>query len=374
MPIDFDPDEAGRAPEIPLAPDQRRRTAPGTPETPSESKESGEPETPARSENLGKPERSTKLSGPDSRQVPDSHEVPEKPDGPGRLDGSGEPKQPGNWGASDGPGSDAFRQQQIAAHLKYQERVAGADRAYEARQAWAEAVPGLRAAWAEHLQNHPQRPGVRYETQPDGSWVAGNGRGLSPEQNAEATKACADLRDEADQVILPAMQRVEAASPDGHLAGLEHMLKGEDRLKEKLADYLRAPGVTVRGAIDKVPDAVRFTLTYESDRYAEGVPADVDRIKAEGFELLKLKNLWNADQYKGVNSQWRRPDTGVRFEMQFHTPESLEAKELTHDAYERLRSKTASAAEERDLEGYQRRANALLRVPSGTDRIKDFPE
>ena len=73
-------------------------------------------------------------------------------------------------------------------------------------------------------------------------------------------------------------------------------------------------------------------------RYAEGVRTDVDRLKAEGFELIKLKNLWTADQYKGINSQWRMPETGQRLEMQFHTPESLEAKELTHKAYERLRN------------------------------------
>jgi hypothetical protein len=144
--------------------------------------------------------------------------------------------------------------------------------------------------------------------------------------------------------------------------------------KEKIADYLRAPGVTVRGALDKVPDAVRFTLEYEPNRYADGVLADVDRLKTEGFELLKLKNLWHADQYKGINSQWRRRDTGMRLEVQFHTPESHEAKELTHQAYERIRSNTASPAEERRLEEFQRRVNAYLAAPPGTNRIKDFPE
>jgi hypothetical protein len=103
------------------------------------------------------------------------------------------------------------------------------------------------------------------------------------------------------------------------------MLKGEDRLKEKIAVAMEVPGVTVRGALDKVPDAVR-------------------------------------------------PDTGLRFEMQFHTPESREAKELTHQAHERIRSNTASPAEERKLEEFQRRANAYLTAPPGTDRIKDFPE
>ena len=91
-----------------------------------------------------------------------------------------------------------------------------------------------------------------------------------------------------------------------------------------------------------MPDAVRFTFVYSQRRYAGGVLTDVDRLKAEGFELIKLKNLWASEQYKGINTQWRRPETGVRFEVQFHTPESLEAKELTHEAYERIRSSAST--------------------------------
>jgi hypothetical protein len=296
---------------------------------------------------------------------------PDTPDRAGETPTA--PETPGSREPRDGPEAAGFREQQIAEHVRYQRT---ADAAYEAaaRQAWAKAIPGLRAAWEEHREKFPERTRPSPHTQPDGGWAADGNRRLTPEQNAEATKACADLSDEAHQVILPAMLRVAAASPDGGLAGLNHMLKGEDRLKEKIADYLRAPGVTVRGGLDKVPDAVRFTLEYEPNRYAEGVLADVDRLKAEGFQLLKLKNLWHADQYKGVNSQWRRPDTGLRLEMQFHTPESHEAKELTHQAYERIRSNTASPAEERELEEFQRRVNAYLAAPPGTDRIKDFPE
>jgi hypothetical protein len=141
-----------------------------------------------------------------------------------------------------------------------------------------------------------------------------------------------------------------------------------------MADELRAPGVTVRQALDKIADGVRFTLEYSSERYARGVLADVDRIKAEGFQLIRLKNLWNTDQYKGVNSQWRAPETGTRCEIQFHTAESLEAKELTHGAYERTRSKSSSPEEVRELEDFQRRANAPLVTPPGTDRIRNFPE
>jgi len=260
----------------------------------------------------------------------------------------------------------------IAEHAGHRATVEGVYAA--AREAWGDAVPGLRSAWERHEEKYPERERATPCTQPDGSWVAGPDRGLDPEQNAEATKACAETRDEGREVVFPAMRRVEATDPDRRLAGLKHMLKGEDRLKEKIADYLRAPGVTVREALGMVPDAVRFTLAYSTERYADGVRADVERLKAEGFELIKLKNLWDDDQYKGINSQWRRPETGLRFEMQFHTPESLEAKELTHKAYERIRGSAASPAERRELEDYQRRVNALLATPPGTAEIEDFPE
>jgi hypothetical protein len=241
------------------------------------------------------------------------------------------------------------------------------------RDAWAEAVPDLRAAWANHKNRYPERSRPTAQTTADGSWVAGPHRRLSPEQNAEASKACADLADEGRRDILPALKRVESAEAGRHLAGLNHMLKGEDRLKEKVADELAAPGISVREALGKVSDAVRYTFAYSPQRYADGIHADVVRLKAEGFELIKLKNLWAEEQYKGINSQWHRPETGLRFEVQFHTQESLEAKELTHEAYERIRGPLA-LNERAELEDFQRRVNAFLVTPEDITKIKDYPE
>jgi hypothetical protein len=364
VPIDSDPDEPDRARDIPAVPDRRAaadrqlaangRTRPdgeGGPDAPAS------PEARASHEALGDPE------------ARDSQEAPGDPEARviREIRGGGE--------ADDGTGAAEFRQRQLDAHARYRRDVDAVYQAHEARQAWAEAVPQLRQSWAEHQEKYPERSVAPPRTHPDASWSAAGGRVLTPEQNAEASKARADLRDEADQVILPAMHRVESASPHGTLAGLEHMLKGEDRLKEKIADELLAkPAKSVREAMHEVPDAVRFTLSYPAERYAEGVATDVDQLKAEGFELIKLKNLWHTEQYKGINSQWRRPDNGTRFEMQFHTPESLEAKELTHKAYERIRGSDTSPAEQRELKAFQRRVNAVLVTPPGTADIKDFPE
>jgi hypothetical protein len=155
------------------------------------------------------------------------------------------------------------------------------------------------------------------------------------------------------------------------------MLKKADRLKEKIADILLVESrLSPREALDKVPDAVRYTFTHSPDGYAEGVRADIERLKAAGFEEIKLKNLWSSSHYKGINTQWRRPETGLRFEVQFHTPESLQAKELTHGAYERLRRPVNETTQvERDeLEEFQRRVNLPIVTPPGSEEIRDFPE
>jgi hypothetical protein len=185
---------------------------------------------------------------------------------------------------------------------------------------------------------------------------------------------CADIRKEGKGVILPALERVEAADPNRRLAGLKHMLKGEDRLKEKIAERLRYhPDWTAKQSIAEVPDAVRFTLAYSESRYTDGVRADVERLKAAGFELIKLKNLWTKEQYRGINSQWRAAETGLRFEVQFHTPTSFEAKELTHEAYERLRDPTTSKTEEVQLEDYQRWVTSKVPLPPNVFEIEDHP-
>jgi len=365
------------APDAPRAPGAERRPAaerPGATEAAAERRPGRDteavPDRPARRESEAVPDR------------PAQHETEAVPERPPRHETEAVPERSAR--RETGPAAEAAgrpearepvsRADQIAAHLRYRETVSVTLQAAADRAAWAQARPELRAAWEDHKERYPERTRAVPHTTPDGSWSAGEHRRLDPEQNTEATKAHADLADEADRHILPALRRIEAADPDRQLAGLEHMVKGENRLKEKMADFLRAPGVTVRDALDEVPDAVRFTLRYSAERYSDGVLTDVGRMKSEGFDLIKLKNLWHTDQYKGINSQWCIPETGTRFEMQFHTPESLDAKELTHAAYERIRSRMVDPVEERDLENFQRRVNGFITTPPGTGRIKDYPE
>ena len=96
-------------------------------------------------------------------------------------------------------------------------------------------------------------------------------------------------------------------------------------------------------------------------------------MKGEGFKLQKLKNSWSGEEYRGINSQWIEPDTGQRFEVQFHTRISFEAKQLTHTAYERLRTNQADVFEELVLEAFQKKVAADVPLPPGAADIPDYP-
>jgi hypothetical protein len=59
--------------------------------------------------------------------------------------------------------------------------------------------------------------------------------------------------------------------------------------------------------------------------------------------------------------------------MQFHTRISFEAKQLTHSAYERLRTHQADSFEQMVLEAFQKKVTTEVPVPPGAADIPDYP-
>jgi hypothetical protein len=175
------------------------------------------------------------------------------------------------------------------------------------------------------------------------------------------------------EIVSPAMRRIEVEDPDRSLVGFEHRLKGKDRLAEKVEFDIGKWGVSAETAFTNVKDAIRYTLEYPEEKYARGVPADVDRIKAEGFELVELRNSWGNEEYKGTNSRWRLAENSQLFEVQFHTHASFEAKQETHAAYERLRTLPDDHEDVHELRSFQREVTAKIPVPPGASDIPDYP-
>ena len=174
-------------------------------------------------------------------------------------------------------------------------------------------------------------------------------------------------------VVTPAMKRIEGEDPERQLAGLENRLKGKERLAEKVISNLQSnPELSYDQASAKVKDAIRYTFVYNDEHYAEGVRADSERL-ASRFELVDLRNLWAAAEYKGINTRWRVPESHQVFEIQFHTHASLEAKQFTHGAYEKIRDPCTPRDERDKLQEFQRQVSADIPVPRDAIDIRDYP-
>jgi hypothetical protein len=241
---------------------------------------------------------------------------------------------------------------------------------------WAETAELSRWMWTEYKRRWPpeDRPPVDRSADPPGSWRGDSNRFLSAAVNTDLEQECDHIADLERETISPKLHDVESCDPDRHLIAFEHRLKGRDRIKEKVADSIRLKHHTPEEAISLLPDTIRYTFQYDEARYTHGVLADISHMKEHGFKLDVLKNSWSGDQYKGINSQWTHLDSGQRFEVQFHTRISFEAKQITHASYERLRSKQADAFEELVLEAFQKKVAAEVPTPHRAAEIPDYPE
>jgi hypothetical protein len=246
-----------------------------------------------------------------------------------------------------------------------------------AAEKWDEQKVESRWMWGEHQRRFPaaERPQVDRSDDPKGSWRGEGGRYLAPEQNTQVEAACDRVVGLEREKISPAMLAVESQDPERHLVGFDHRRKGGDRIKEKVCDKMEEFGFSTEEAVSRVSDAIRFTFQYREGRYTQGVWEDIGRLRDRGFQLHTLKNSWSSDQYKGINSQWIDQATGQRFEVQFHTRISFEAKQLTHDAYKRIRSaQRPDEFEKMVLKAFQRKVSDEIPVPPGAADILDYSE
>ena len=237
-----------------------------------------------------------------------------------------------------------------------------------------EQVPRFERLWAEHLARWPaprERPGPERSDDPPGSWRGSGDQYLSPEQHRDARAAIAQART-AEKGISATMREIETdVAPVAHLEGWEHRLKGEDRLKEKVAEKLSyRSNRPITEVLSGVADVIRYTFCSDMESYYSAFRKICARLEGNSYSMYHCHNSWmEASDYKGINTRWERPGT-QSFEVQFHTPESLHAKQMmTHDAYVRIRSPATSDTERGELARYQRMVTSSIPEPDSARLI-----
>lgn len=305
----------------------------------------------------------------DGEQPPDEH--PDRRDD--RDDADDHPSPAGNPQAETRTRQEAYSDLRMSVAKEESsatQQVTAEDAA--AAEKWQVDVSKSRWMWTEYQRRWP--PGERQEVDRSKDPSDPESGDLTVEQNERFEAACDRIAERERDRISPAMRAIESQDPGRQLIGLDHRLKDRDRIKEKVNDGIRLLGRSPEEAVSLVADTIRYTFQYRESHYTQGVYADVERLKSEGFKLEKPKNYWSNDQYHGINSTWIEPQTNQRFEVQFHTRISFEAKQVTHLAYERIRTRQADAFEEIVLEAFQKKVTADVPIPPGATDIFSAPE
>lgn len=157
--------------------------------------------------------------------------------------------------------------------------------------------------------------------------------------------------------------------------GLDHKQKTLESITRKIETDSHEKGISLREAADDIKDAVRFT-TVSSDRdFVENYLTFKDELFKKGYKELRCKNYWELynegkAKHKQVTSVFG-DDTGYRFEVQFQTPSSIDAKEKKTKVYEEARKEGVSEKRKQELIREMERLAETVTDPSGIEKIKN---
>lgn len=128
-----------------------------------------------------------------------------------------------------------------------------------------------------------------------------------------------------------------ARSTGGDLAGLPFRFKSEASLARKIEADAFYGNISNAESASRIKDALRYTFEFDTSAYSVDYQVVLEELRQRGFTVVAEKNKWDGTAYKGLNVNVSTP-SGYTFEIQFHTPESLAAKEPGHLLYDEWRT------------------------------------
>ena len=167
---------------------------------------------------------------------------------------------------------------------------------------------------------------------------------------------------------------IQSLVPKGaELTGLPYRVKTPESLAVKIRSDSIANKITPKTAASEVFDSVRFTQTSSPGRMAADANHTLDGLRSRGYEVTKVKNTWGNDQgnpYYGVNVKVLHP-SGQQIEMQFHTPESFDVKEVKlHGLYDQQKLTTPHSPEWTSLNDQMHALSGGMTVPKDVHSIR----
>ena len=118
---------------------------------------------------------------------------------------------------------------------------------------------------------------------------------------------------------------------------------------------------------------MRYTSVSGVNKLVGNYTSVLNDLIDNGYRVIEVKNTWIDDKnpYKGVNVSILAP-SGQKFELQFHTPESLEAKEVMHKLYEEARLPTTPLGRKNELVKEMCEISRVLEKPKNIELLKSI--
>lgn len=183
---------------------------------------------------------------------------------------------------------------------------------------------------------------------------------------------------------ITAALRTTASDLGVELSGLEYRAKTAESYTRKVnteaREYMQShAGVTYEEAYayatSHMYDTVRYTFLSDSGEFTSNFSKAVYKLKKSGYNICRVKNSLpdTSASYRGVNTVFSTSD-GFKFEVQFHTPESLAVKNQTYTLYEEYRKATTTQERRIELEKEMRRITSSLKTPKDAETIIPFDD
>lgn len=176
---------------------------------------------------------------------------------------------------------------------------------------------------------------------------------------------------EAEQRITKDL--IGIASDSGtEMYGLDFSLKKGSSVVEKVARK-RAADIarelkpkTDEEYVSQLGDLVRYTQLCDHNKMADVAKGTLSSLKAKGYDVVEVDNKWQDEKstYKGFHII-AKDKNGQRFELQIHSKESMDVKELNHVQYEVARQPKASAYVRDTLDPQMAERTAKMKKPKG---------
>ena len=158
--------------------------------------------------------------------------------------------------------------------------------------------------------------------------------------------------------------------------GLNNKLKTKESIQRKIdSDSIKDRLSSFKSA-KKINDAVRYTFIFDNNNFVKDYYDIKINLENLGYKEQRCKNYFSLykegkAKHKQVTSVFETKD-GYKFEIQFQTPESQNAKDKKTPLYEERRKNNISLDRQKYLESEMEKLAENVPYPKDISKIKSY--